>query len=278
MQLYSSTLEELRPEAHWQLMINFRVRSSRDSLSCKKSTATTSIASQYLLLTNSALLVSPLYKYRVPVNICTTVTFSSFFTFFIFFLSECSGCCWSSNKSWEEFRVERVPTRVLGLDDFLNFFWSWNVTFLPIFSEFSSDLRFLLDDPVEFSVEEAVDLVTFCSSLFSSLPLLPWLLPLLKFLRLSVGFSAAATLRSSSSEICSFLRRRSDGATIHSWGSERDAVVGDFLTRRPLTVLPFSWNCTVGVDEDESGWIAESHQLKLSRTRRIKHQRGWQKD
>jgi hypothetical protein len=50
----------------------------------KQTTPTSSIFSilttQYLDLTNSALLVSPRYKYSVPVNILMTFTFSFFFT------------------------------------------------------------------------------------------------------------------------------------------------------------------------------------------------------
>ena len=61
----------------------------------------------YFDLTNSALGRSPRYKYNVPVNILTIVTFSSFFTLFslaAFFLSGSSG---SSATSPEE----RVPIR-----------------------------------------------------------------------------------------------------------------------------------------------------------------------
>ena len=83
--------------------------------------------------TNSALGRSPLYKYNVPVNIFTTVTFSSFATFFpfedTFFFMGSSG----NSTASPEPRVERVTMRVLVLEEVALEFMDFDVVVVVFF-------------------------------------------------------------------------------------------------------------------------------------------------
>ena len=227
----------------------------------------------YFDLTNSALGRSPRYKYNVPVNILTIVTFSSFFTLFslaAFFLSGSSG---SSATSPEE----RVPIR----EEFALAFFTLVVFFFDV------------DDVLD-SWEKVT---VFCALLALSLPLLRSDSSILRFplewsslggdslllledgddprVAESVFFNFGARLvmaswalmifPSAPSGISSFLRRRSDGLTIQM-GLAPVPVV-DFLTSLPVTVLPLYryYERAIGGGDEWYSWGENTSLRKLDR-------------